>query len=229
MAKLPVVALDGPAGAGKSTVARRLADALGFVLLDTGAIYRTVALAASREGVAWSDDAGVAAVAAVVAEKGRLALVTTTDGTRVALDGEDVSDAIRTPEISRGASLVSAIPAVRAALLSLQRTFAEGGGVVMEGRDIGTVVAPDAQAKFFVTASAEVRARRRWEELRARGADVSLDATLADVVSRDEADEGRSVAPLKAAADAEIVDTSLLAIDEVVEHLVQRVRALSGR
>ena len=229
MAKLPVVALDGPAGAGKSTVARRLADALGFVLLDTGAIYRTVALAAEREGVALSDAAGVSRIAARVAEKGRLALTTTEAGTRVVLDGEDVSIAIRTPEISRGASLVSAVPGVRDALLALQRAFAAEGGVVMEGRDIGTVVAPEARAKFFVTASAAVRARRRWEELRARGADVSFDATLLEVVSRDEADEGRTVAPLKPAADAEIVDTSTLGIDEVVAHLVERVRALSAR
>jgi cytidylate kinase len=224
-----VVALDGPAGAGKSTVARRLSDALGFVLLDTGAIYRTVALAASRSEVAWTDEDAVSRLAARIASPGVLELSSRGEGTQVLLDGQDVSTAIRTPENSRGASAVSAIPGVRAALLSLQRVYAERGGVVMEGRDIGTVVAPDAEAKFFVTASPEVRAQRRYDELRARGADVTFEATLAEVVARDEADEGRAVAPLKPAADAEIVDTSTLSIDDVVAHLVERVRGLAPR
>ena len=229
MARRPVVALDGPAGAGKSTVARRLADALDFVLLDTGAIYRSVSLATMRADVPWTDEAAVSRVAARIATPGVLELSSGAEGTRVTLDGEDISIAIRTPENSRGASTVSAIPGVRAALLSLQRAYAERGGVVMEGRDIGTVVAPDAEAKFFVTASPEVRARRRFDELRARGTDVSFEATLAEVIARDEADEGRAVAPLKPAADAQIVDTSTLGIDDVVAHLVARVRALQTR
>lgn len=220
----PVVALDGPAGAGKSTVARLVAQALGFTLVDTGAIYRSVALAAQRAGVAWDDHDGVAAQAARLAQ-GVLQMHPGTGGlVRVSIDGHDVSEAIRTPEISRGASQVSAIPAVRAALLELQRRAAARGGVVLEGRDIGTVVVPDAEAKFFVTASAEVRARRRHEELLARGSQSSFEATLADVIARDDADSNRAVAPLKPAPDAERVDTSGLAIEQVVAHIVERVR-----
>lgn len=232
MSRRPVVAIDGPAGAGKSTVARRVAAALGFVLLDTGALYRSVALAAQRAGAPWSDAERVSAVARGVAEPGRLSLATDADapgGTRVVLDGEDVSALIRTPEMSRGASAVSAIPGVRAALLDMQRHHATLGGVVMEGRDIGTVVVPDAEAKFFVTASSEVRARRRYDELRARGVATTLEATLAEVVARDDADAGRDVAPLVPAADAELVDTSTMPIDGVVEHLVARVRGLTAR
>src|SRR5581483_521642 len=167
----PVVAIDGPAGAGKSTVARALAKRLGYFLLDTGAIYRAVALAASRAGVAFSEATRLAEIAR------RLPLRFDPAG-RVLLDGEDVSQAIRTPEMSQGASTVSAHVPVRDALLELQRQLASTGGCVVEGRDIGTVVLPWAPVKIFLTASPEVRARRRWEELKAKGSTVSFEETL---------------------------------------------------
>jgi cytidylate kinase len=212
-----VVAIDGPAGAGKSTVARALADRLGFFLLDTGAIYRSVALAAVRGGVALSDGPALGGLAA--------SLDIRFAADRVLVDGEDVSQAIRTPEISQGASTVSAHPEVRAALLELQRRIAAGGRCVVEGRDIGTVVLPWAPVKFFLTATPEVRARRRYDELVARGAQVDLAATLAELRARDERDERRAVAPLRQADDAELLDTSDLRLEEVVEHKVRAVRA----
>jgi cytidylate kinase len=223
----PIVALDGPAGAGKSTVARELANALGFLRVDTGALYRVVALAARRAGVDWGDDAALGRLAEALVARGGVALSTDPSGGRdaaVLLDGEDVSEAIRRPDISRGASAVSAHPPVRAALLELQRQLGRGGGVVVDGRDVGTVVFPDAELKFFLTASAEVRARRRFDELSARGTTVSFEQTLRELVDRDEADAGRPVAPLAAAVDAELVDTSSLSIDEVVRLLAERVR-----
>lgn len=220
----PVVAIDGPAGAGKSTVARRVADALGFVLVDTGAMYRAVALAAARDGVALSDGAAVGRVADRLVAEGALAFERGQGGVRVSLRGEDVSEAIRTPEMSQGASTVSAHPAVRAALLSLQRQAGAQGGVVLEGRDIGTVVFPDAEAKIFLTASDEVRAARRHAELVAKGQDVSLEDTLAEIRERDARDSGRDVAPLKQAGDAVRVDSSKLDIDDVVEAILEVVR-----
>ncbi|MCS6898481.1 MAG: (d)CMP kinase [Myxococcales bacterium] len=224
----PAVALDGPAGAGKSTVARLTARALGFTLVDTGALYRTVALAAQRAGIPWSNTEGVASQARRLAE-GALQMRPNPEGAVcVLLDGEDVSSQIRTPEMSFGASQVSSIPEVRAALLAMQRGAASEGGVVLEGRDIGTVVLPDAEAKFFVTASPEVRARRRHEELLARGFPSSFEQTLAEVLQRDEADSNRSVSPLRAAEDAELVDTSAMTIEEVVARIVQRVRQITG-
>lgn len=221
----PIVAIDGPAGAGKSTVARRVAEALGFVLVDTGAMYRSVALAAKRAGVAFTDADGASRVAErLVAEQ---ALVFERDpeaGIRVKLAGEDVSEAIRTPEIAQGASLVSAHPGVRAALLDLQRLAGRDGGVVLEGRDIGSVVFPDAEAKFFLTASAETRARRRHEELVAKGQTLSFEETLADVKKRDAQDEGRAIAPLKQAEGAVLVDSSDLTIDVTVEKMLVLIR-----
>ncbi len=207
-----VIAIDGPAGAGKSTVARRLAQRLGFFLLDTGAIYRAVALSAARAGVVFSDGAQLAEIAR------RLPIRFDADG-RVWLGDEDVSLAIRTPEMSQGASTVSAHAEVRAGLLDLQRQLASVGGCVVEGRDIGTVVLPWAPLKIFLTASDEVRARRRYDELKARGAEVDFAATLAELRERDHRDSTRAVAPLKQAADAVLVDTSNLGTDEVVRRL----------
>src|SRR6185436_6270125 len=169
MTKRLVVAIDGPAGAGKSTVSRRLALRLGYRLLDTGAIYRAVALTAQRQGVSWDDATRLAEIARALDIDFHF---DGEDTNKVSLTGEDVSVAIRTPEISQGASKVSALPEVRAALLDLQRRLGAQGGVVAEGRDIGTVVFPDAQAKFFLTASPEIRARRRTDELRAAGKPV---------------------------------------------------------
>ena len=239
------VAIDGPAGAGKSTVARRLADRLGYVLVDTGALYRTVALAAKRQGIPWDDEAAVGAMAWQLIEARQIVLERVavevapvaegaggTDssrgtrggsGVRVLLAGDDVSDAIRAPDMSLGASRVSAFPAVRKALLDAQRQAGAEGGVVLEGRDIGTVVFPDAEVKFFLTASAEVRAQRRFEELSTRGTPVTYEATLEDVNRRDKADTDRPVAPLRQADDAIWIDSSGEAIDGIVDEMARVV------
>jgi cytidylate kinase len=226
-----IVAIDGPAGAGKSSAARALAARLGFAMVDTGAIYRAVALAASRRGIAYDDDAALAALLPTLRIRFEPPPPGAT-GQRVLLGDEDVSAAIRTPPMSLGASAVSARPVVRAGLLDLQRRLAaapENRGAVLEGRDIGTVVFPDADAKFFVTASPEVRAGRRHAELAARGDRATLAEVLADQVKRDRDDSERAVAPLKAAPDAVIVDTSGLDLDAVVEAIAGEVgRRLSA-
>jgi cytidylate kinase len=210
-----VVAIDGPAGAGKSTTARMLAARLGYDLLDTGAIYRVMALLSRRAGVAWDDGAGVAALADGLDLKFHLE-----DGVNhVLVSGADVSKEIRTPEMSDGASRVSALPPVRAALLGIQRRLGAQGGVVVEGRDIGTVVFPEAGAKFFLTADTDERARRRVAELQAAGRPADFETTRAEMRERDARDSGRAVAPLKQAADAIPVDSSGLTPDEVVEKM----------
>jgi cytidylate kinase len=202
-----------------------VAAALGFALVDTGAIYRAVALAASRLGIAYDDDARLGGILPRLAI--RFEPLPGGAGQRVLLDGEDVSAAIRTPPMSLGASAVSARPVVREGLLALQRRLAtapENRGAVLEGRDIGTVVFPDADAKFFLTAAPEVRARRRHAELRARGDPARFEEVLADQVRRDRDDSTREVAPLRPAADATLLDTSALALEEVVGSLVRAVR-----
>ena len=218
----PIIAIDGPAGAGKSTVARLVASKLGYVLADTGAMYRAVALAAKRRDVSFSQGAEVGAIARSLLAT--LSFVRGDDGAvRVLFGAEDVSALIRTPEMSLGASTVSAHADVRDALLSLQRNAGKDGGVVLEGRDIGTVVFPDAEAKFFLTATPEVRAQRRFEELRAKGdMAVTFEATLADVQKRDAQDSGRAVAPLRPADDAVLVDSSSMNIDETVAFILAR-------
>jgi cytidylate kinase len=226
----PIVAIDGPAGAGKSTVARRLADVLAFVLVDTGALYRGVALVAERKKVAWSDSDAVGEIARSLVA--RCALTFGREGStslRVRVDGEDITDAIRAPDIGMGASTVSAHKQVRDALLDMQRQAGTNGGVVLEGRDIGTVVFPDAEVKFFLTARPEVRARRRYAELVAKGAHTTLEETLEDVRRRDEQDTTRLVAPLRQAPDATLVDNSDVAIDETVAKMAAVVRAWSRR
>lgn len=214
-----IVAIDGPAGAGKSTAARLLAARLGYALLDTGAIYRTMALRARQRGIAWEDGPAVAALADGLELSFRL------DGqvNRVLANGEDVTAAIRTPEISDGASRVSALPEVRAALLGLQRRIGAAGGVVVEGRDIGTVVFPQAEAKFFLTASADERARRRVAELAAAGRPADLAQTKAEILARDERDSSRATAPLRRADDAVEIDSSALGAQQVVERMAEIV------
>ena len=210
-------------------MSRAVADALGFLLVDTGAMYRAVALAAARAGILLTDARRVGHVARglVVARAIRL-VPDRARGVRVDLDGEDVSDAIRSPEMGLGASAVSVHPDVRAALLDLQRQAGRDGGVVLEGRDIGTVVFPDAEAKFFLTARPEVRATRRYEELVAKGQVVTFDQTLRDVIKRDTQDETRAVAPLRRAADAVEIDCSSRSVEETVDLIVNRVKRLSG-
>jgi CMP/dCMP kinase len=227
---LPIVAIDGPAGAGKSTVARRLADTLGFVLVDTGALYRAVALAVARAGSAWDDEKSAGRLAQSLVSGHALELERDPDkGVRVRLHGDDVTDAIRAPEIGMAASTVSAYAQVRSALLDLQRQAGGLGGVVLEGRDIGTVVFPDAEVKFFLTARPEVRARRRFDELTARGAHVTFEQTLEEVRQRDEQDTTRALAPLRRAADAILLDNSNLTVDETVQRIVAVARERSAR
>ncbi|WP_224369979.1 (d)CMP kinase [Hyalangium versicolor] len=212
-----IVAIDGPAGAGKSTVSKLLARRLGFDLVDTGAIYRCVALMARRESIAFDDDGKLG----VLLGRIRIHFEVVGEENHVFLDQEDVSGEIRTPENSMAASQVSSRPVVRSGLLALQRRLALEAkkGAILEGRDIGTVVFPDADAKFFLEASPEVRARRRFEELFQKGVESSLDDVLADQTKRDRDDSARAVAPLKAAEDAVRLDSSSMPLSEVVHKM----------
>ncbi|MEO6603293.1 MAG: (d)CMP kinase [Polyangiaceae bacterium] len=229
MSRRPVVAIDGPAGAGKSTVTKRVADELGYLLVDTGALYRVVALAAQRAGVSWEDGEAMGKFAySLVNERAVELAYQKASGLSVKLRGEDVSLGIRVPEVSQGASKVSAVPAVRDALLDMQRQAGAAGGAVLEGRDIGTVVFPDAEAKFFLTANVEIRARRRFDELVGRGATPELAEVQREVAERDFRDSNRPIAPLKQASDAHIIDSSALSIDQVVARIVQRVREVEA-
>lgn len=205
------IAIDGPSGAGKSTMARKLAADFGFIYVDTGAIYRTVGLAAYRAGIDRHDEPAVKALLPKLSIEMRY---NKAGEQRMFLDGEDVSEAIRMPEISICASDVSSLPAVRSFLLEMQRKLAREHNVVMDGRDIGTVVLPDADLKIFLTASAEQRAKRRMLELEAKGVDASFDEVLKDIEYRDDQDTKRAAAPLRAAEDAVRVDTSSLNFEE---------------
>ncbi|MEW6724825.1 MAG: (d)CMP kinase [Bacillota bacterium] len=208
-----VIAIDGPAGAGKSTVARLVAARLGLLHIDTGAMYRAVTLAALRRGIALEDEEAIAALSRQV----RISLRPEAEGLRVFLDGDDVSEAIRSPAVGAGVSPVAAIAGVRQALVEQQRQMAADGGVVLDGRDIGTYVLPGADYKFFLTGDVRVRAERRLREHLRQGRSVTLGEVLAEVEKRDYIDSHRAMAPLSAAPDAIVIDTTHLSIHEVVE------------
>ena len=209
---VPVIAIDGPSASGKGTVAARVAAALGWHYLDSGALYRLTALAAQRAGVSWSDEAGVAAIAA------GLDVVFGEDS--ILLAGEEVGDAIRQEEISSGASQVAALPAVRAALLFRQRAFRQAPGLVADGRDMASVVFPDAQSKVFLTASVEIRAERRYKQLIEKGIAANILPLLLDLRARDERDSQRSVAPLQQSEGAKLLDTTDLTIEQAVNQVL---------
>ncbi|QDG54037.1 (d)CMP kinase [Persicimonas caeni] len=215
-----IVAIDGPAGAGKSTIAHRVAEELDFQLIDTGAIYRTVAYRALEDGKDLDSPEEVATLAASL----HLDFERNDDGENVLYcDGEPMGNEIRTPHVTRASSQISSIPAVRQALLGIQRELGKRESSVLEGRDIGTVVFPDAEAKIFLTASREVRAHRRLDQMKERGMDGDLDEVLAEIVDRDRRDMERDIAPLKKADDAVEIDTSELEIEDVVQRILEVV------
>lgn len=215
------VAIDGPAGAGKSTIARAAAKELGFIYVDTGALYRSIGLNALRNNIDIADSDAVEASLKNL----KVELAFDDKGAQIVLlNGEDVSSLIRTPEVSMAASKVSAIPAVRAFLLDLQRNMAKTQSVIMDGRDIGTVVLPDAEVKIFLTASPEIRAKRRYDELIEKGQDVKYEDVLADVIERDYNDSHRDIAPLKPAEDSKLADTSLLTLEESISLIINLVK-----
>lgn len=215
-----IVAIDGPSGSGKSTVAKLLARKLGYTYIDTGAMYRAIALQAKRDSV--DINSGVALSS--LCDRVQIGFVPDNDGLRTILNGVDVSEEIRTPEMSMAASDISAKKEVRHSLLSLQRRMGENGGVVLEGRDVGTVIFPNAEAKFFLDASLEERGKRRYKELAAKGMDVTLEQTIEDVKKRDLNDSSRDIAPLKMAADSILVDSTNVGIKEVVDQMIAVVQ-----
>lgn len=215
------VAMDGPVGAGKSSVARECAKRLGFIYVDTGALYRAVGLYCTRNGIEMSEENGRAVGEAVRRLKLEIRLV---NGTQlIFMNGEDVSEEIRLPEISMAASAVSPIPEVRKALLDTQREAAASNNVIMDGRDIGTVILPNAQVKIFITAKPEIRARRRYDELAAKGVKADYDDVLHDLIERDYNDSHRSEAPLRQAEDAVLLDTSELDFEQTVNAVIALV------
>lgn len=215
-----IVAIDGPAGAGKSTVAKRLAQRLGYTYMDTGAMYRAFAWKVGQEGIDLSHEEGLERSL----QETRIELVEQSGGLRVLLDGVDVTDAIRTPELSQRASRVSSLKPVRKRMVEIQRAMGSRGGVVAEGRDVGTVVFSEAEVKIYLDASLEERARRRFQELQRQGREVSLEETLKEIDERDRRDQGRPLAPLCKAEGAIVIDSTRLEIDEVVERILQEVR-----
>ena len=221
MVSAPVITIDGPSGSGKGTVAGILAKRLGWNLLDSGALYRLLAFAAGNHGVALDNEALLEKLAAHL----DVQFVGATDGkpARIILEGDDVTHAIRSEAVAAGASKVAALPAVRDALLQRQRAFQELPGLVADGRDMGTVVFPDAPLKVFLTASAEERARRRYLQLKAKGDDVSLSGLLDEIRARDERDTQRAIAPLKPAADAIQLDSTELSIEQVLERIMSEI------
>ena len=215
----PVIAIDGPSASGKGTVAQRVAQALGFHYLDSGALYRLVAVAARQAGVAWGDEAALAPIAA--------ALDVRFEGDEIYLNQSVVTDIVRSEEASLGASTVAVWPAVRAGLLARQKAFRIPPGLVADGRDMASVVFPDAKLKIFLTAAAETRAERRYKQLIAKGMDANMTALLQDIRARDERDSQRSAAPLQKTDDAILLDTTHLSIDAAVEAVLGRYKAVT--
>lgn len=215
-----MVTVDGPAGSGKSTVSRVLAGRIGYSYLDTGAMYRAVALAVSRSGLDLNDSRGLEDLCRTV----DLQFVKDADPPRLIMGGEDVTDLIRTPEMDMLSSTVSGVSEVRRAMTTLQRRIAGGGGYVAEGRDMGTVVFPEAEYKFFLTASVRIRAQRRYEEILSRGETAVREVVEADLRQRDSQDRLRALAPLKPADDAVIIDSSALTVEQVVQSMVDHMK-----
>ncbi|OAG28420.1 (d)CMP kinase [Thermodesulfatator autotrophicus] len=214
-----LITIDGPAGAGKSTVAKKLAQKLGYLYLDTGAMYRVVALAAKRLGLDFQDEERLGELAKTLDFK----LVPRENGVSVFLGEEDVSQAIRTPEIDRLSSVVARVPGVREALKTRQQAIGKEGGVIAEGRDMGSVVFPDAEIKFFITASLEARARRRYKEQKQKGLNISFEEVLTNLRERDERDSKREVAPLVIPEGAIIIDTSELSPEQVLDMVLKEI------
>ncbi len=213
-------AIDGPAGAGKSTIARIAAKELGFIYIDTGAMYRSIGLACLKSNIDVNDAEAVKSIL----PQTEISIIFKDGEQHILLNGKDVSDEIRTEKVSMSASSVSAIPAVRSFLLELQRSFAKENNVIMDGRDIGTVVLPDAQVKIFLTASPESRARRRTDQLAEKGIEADYKAVLEDIIKRDYNDTHRETAPLKAADDAVLVDTTELTLEQSIAAISQIIK-----
>lgn len=224
MTRKLIIAIDGPVGSGKSTLARRVAAIMGYIYIDTGAMYRAMALKAQRRGISFD---ALDAMTALASET-RIDLRASEPTQQVFLDGEDVTAVIRTPEVAQAASKVAVVPAVRRVLVAEQRRAGESGGVVMEGRDIGSVVFPDAHLKIFLTASPEIRAERRWREHQQKGDAIDLARTLVEIHERDRRDREREISPLVRAPDAVVVDSTAMEPEEVAR-LVVMLAAEHGR
>ncbi|HZG85220.1 (d)CMP kinase [Paenibacillus sp.] len=214
------VAIDGPAGAGKSTVARKVAEKLGYIYVDTGAMYRTVTLKAIRAGADMENAEALADIAGRV----DIRLVPEAGGQKVFMDGEDVTDPIRAQDVTRLVSQVAAVPDIRSVLVRLQQDIARERGVVMDGRDIGTNVLPDAEVKVFMTASVRIRAERRWKELKDKEPNVTVESLMEAIAERDKSDSEREASPLRQAEDAVLLDTSEMTADEAADRIVELCR-----
>ncbi|HZV62688.1 MAG TPA: (d)CMP kinase [Methylophilaceae bacterium] len=217
---IPVIAIDGPSASGKGTVAQRVAQELGFHYLDSGALYRIIALVASKRGISWQDENALARLARELDIQFHHGEIT--------VDGVDVGDEVRTEEMGRGASEVAVHPVLRRALLELQHSFRKDPGLVADGRDMGSVVFPDAPVKIFLTASVEARAQRRYKQLMSKGIHANLPDILQDLQTRDARDRQRSVAPLKQCADAKLLETSDLTIEQAVQAVLQHYQSTTA-